>query len=231
MSRSEAPSISPCTRDARPQGRRGFLVSGALAAALPAAARADRPASALASDGRLAVGYWPGQGQGGPVRAAQSLLTGDARFRQCGVRLGVLGLAGPLPPELLTVSLVSHTAVPGVAQDLPVLHWGLRAQPVASSGSASSQVVATGADGVLKLTLEFRRTTDLQRQVLPLVLSSGWMPGAAKLRRGVYALAFEHGQSALDWSGLQASPGLAARLPQIEGGRFPHLMLSVDYAS
>jgi hypothetical protein len=146
------------------------------------------------------------------------------------VRLSVLGLVGPRPRELQAVNLVSHFSLPGTPETVDVVHWGMRALPTDSIASISDQVVATGSDAALRLTLEVRYAHEAQKRSYPLVLSGGWNPGAAKLRRGTYALAFDHTASAPRWADHSAWLPQDSPLPQLTAEHCACLLLAVDYA-
>lgn len=210
-------------------GRRSVLAFGVAAVALPRAGWAS--ANGVASG--LAVGYADTGGEAGDWRSAHGLVSGDAAFRKRGVRLGVRGWLGPISPQLVAVNLLSHARHPGIAQDVDLLHWGLRAQPALSVGGVSNQVVPLGADAALKLTLEVRHSHLDTRREFPLTLSSGWLPGAAKLRRGSYLLAFDGAAAGPDWGALRVVPEADEALFAFQTAGsfgFSGLMLDIDYA-
>ena len=210
-------------------GRRSVLAFGVAAVALPLPGWGS--AKVVASS--LTVGYAETGGDASDWRPAHGLLSGDAAFRTRGVRLGVRGWLGPISPQLVAVNLLSHARLPGIAQDVDLLHWGLRAQPVLSVGGVRNQVVPLGADAALKLTLEVRHSHLDTRRAFPLTLSSGWLPGAAKLRRGSYLLAFDGAAAGLDWGALHVVPDADEALFAFDTAGsfgFSGLMLDIDYA-
>jgi hypothetical protein len=167
------------------------------------------------------------------LRSAHGLVAGDTDFLRRGVRLSVLGLGGPRSAHLQGVTLQAHTAVPGLAQPLDVVHWGMRVSPVECAASDSEQVLALGADGALRLSLEVRHTTQSHKRVLPLALTSGWRPGAAKLQAGTYLLAFDFAQATPNWSdqAVQQTSDPDAAAVELAAGNFTYLILKVDHAS
>jgi hypothetical protein len=229
---NEQPSAQPA---AASLGRRGFLAltAGAAATSLPAEAYAH------ASPNGLSVGYMNDLGsldeaQAAPrLRSAQGLVAGDTDFLRRGVRLSVLGLGGQRSAHLQGVTLLAHTAVPGLARAVDVVHWGMRVCPVECAASDSEQVLALGADGALRLSLEVRHSTQSQKRVLPLALTSGWRPGAAKLQAGTYLLAFDFAQAAPNWSdhavNQTSDPDAAA--VELAASNFTYLIVKVDHAS
>jgi hypothetical protein len=222
-------------------GRRDFLAlaAGAAATSLPAAAHAH-----TAPNG-LSVGYLGdlgdlgdlgllGEAQAAPrLRSAQGLVAGDTDFLRRGVRLSVLGLGGQRSAHLQGVTLLAHTAVPGLAQPVDVVHWGMRVSPVECAACDSEQVLALGADGALRLSLEVRHTTQSEKRVLPVSLTSGWRPGVAKLQAGTYLLAFDFAQAAPNWSNqaVQQTADPDAAAVELAASDFTYLIVKVDHAS
>ena len=210
-------------------GRRDFLAlaAGAAATSLPVAAH-----SHAAPDG-LSVGYLADAQAAPRLRSAQGLVAGDTDFLRRGVRLSVLGLGGQRSAHLQGVTLLAHTAVPGLAKPLDVIHWGMQVRPVECAACDTEQVLALGADGALKLSLELRHTTQSQKRVLPLELTSGWRPGAAKLQAGTYLLAFDFAQAAPNWSehAVQQTADPVAAAVELAASDFTYLIVKVDYAS
>ena len=210
-------------------GRRDFmaLAAGAAVTSLPAAAHAE------AAPNGLSVGYLS-EGPAAPrLRSVQALVAGDADFLRRGVRLSVLGLGGQRSAHLQGVTLLAHTTVQGLAQPVDVIHWGMRVSPVECAACDSEQVLSLGADGALRLSLEVRHTTQSQKRALPLALTSGWRPGAAKLQAGTYLLAFDFAQAAPNWSdhAVQQAADPDAAAVELVASDFTYLIVKVDHAS
>lgn len=228
----------PCTEDLNswpaPQpvagiGRRGFLTltAAAATASLPAVAASHGPATGAG----LSVAYLADGPAAAGLRSAHALVAGDADFVHRGVRLSVLGLGGKRSPDLQGVALLTHNHVPGLAQPVDVVHWGMRVRPVECSGCDSEQVVPLGADASLKLSVELRHTTQTHKQVFPVELTSGWRPGAAKLKTGTYLLAFDFGKTVPSWASHALQPGAEGDAVQLAASDFTYLVVKVDYAS
>ncbi len=210
-------------------GRRDFmaLAAGAAVTSLPAAGHAH------AAPNGLSVGYLAEEQAAPHLRSAHELLAGDRDFLRGGVRLSVLGLGGQRSAHLQGVTLLVHTAVPGLAQPVDVIHWGMRVSPLECAACDSEQVLALGADGALRLSLEVRHTTQSHKRVLPLELTSGWRPGAAKLQAGTYLLAFDFAQAAPNWSdhAVQQTVDPDAAAVELAASDFTYLIVKVDHAS
>jgi hypothetical protein len=228
MRRIDDPNAPPVTS----LGRREFLAAaaGTAAVGLPAASHAASTASGLS------VGYLDDAQGASTLRSAHGLLAGDAGLLHRGVRLSVLGLAGPRSPRLQGVTLLSHPTVPGLPQPLDVVHWGMRILPVESEASDSEQVVPLDADGTLKLSLEVRHGLNaglapIAKRTLLLELRTGWRPGTAKLQAGTYLLAFDFAHAPPNWSEqavIQPDDGDAVALASSD---FTYLIVKVGDAS
>ena len=207
--------------------RRDFLALAATAAAsgLPSLAQGAIPPEALS------VGFLADVQRAPALRSAHALTTGDAAFLRRGVRLSVLGLGGAGSPDLQSLTLLTHASLPGLAAPIDVVHWGMRASPVACMACASNQVVALDEDGALRISLELRHKFQSSKQTLHLDLSTGWRPGVAKLQPGTYLLAFDFKRSAPDWGRQHAAKAANGARVEVATNEFSYLVLEAAFAA
>lgn len=254
--------------------RREFVLAAPAVAAAACLGGLGRIAPAAAADlkqdsaGRFSIAYLEGseqwdhlhclaptpEGVGGETTMdqarlvpADTLWSGDGSFAERGARVTIHGLLGEAPDNLPEMEMKARYRPFHESQSVL---WGFQGSPTHAAQPATSFSAPIDAGTGLELSLELRPRKDRSRETEPETAEARFTPGAApgqaKLRRGVYLLAWDlsSGSALPDWSRYHAIADRIAKpeegLPEIR--RFmltdafgpvktlPALVMSVDYA-